>query len=298
MGQGFVVAGQATASRRRIFFDLRAPDGISPALTEAGGQPQVSVNGSAFSATGIGTLSAIGFGRYCADLTQAIVSSVGDEIETRYKSAVTAESPGDSVRVVAWDLDTSTGLGVGSGLLTITVVDASAVPVNQAAVYLRDVNSGNIAANGSTNSSGVLVVQHPGGTFYVSAQKAGLSFPVATKALAVGEVGTQTITGAQLVVPAATDPALCTVYMDLRAYGAVGAGVSGSLELASVPQVFAATYQTSAAVAAVSDATGRLTWPDIPRTARVVVRVPGYLTQKLVLVPDAASAEVSALASI
>ena len=101
-----VLANQATATQRRGYLDLRnATDGITAETAEAGGQPQISTNGGPWTATGIGILTAIGSGRYYADLTQAAVLTAGTVIETRYKSAATAESPGDSVQVVAIDLD-------------------------------------------------------------------------------------------------------------------------------------------------------------------------------------------------
>lgn len=101
----FVLANQATAAKRRVYFHLVGVDGITPATGESGGQPQISTNGASWTNTGIGTLNAIGNGRYYADLTQGAVASSGDTIETRYKSANTAECPGDSVRVVAFDPD-------------------------------------------------------------------------------------------------------------------------------------------------------------------------------------------------
>lgn len=123
MSQVFVLASQATAARRRIFFDLRLLDGISPATTEAGGQPQISTDGGAWTNTGIGTLSAIGQGRYYADLDQGSVATAGHAIETRYKSGNTAESPGDSIRVVAFDPDSAASLGLSS--LVSAASDAS-----------------------------------------------------------------------------------------------------------------------------------------------------------------------------
>lgn len=45
------------------------------ATSEAGGQPQISTDGVVWTNTGIGTLTAIGNGRYYADLTQAAVLS-------------------------------------------------------------------------------------------------------------------------------------------------------------------------------------------------------------------------------
>lgn len=108
-----ILANQATASRRRVYFHLvDATDGMTPETGEAGGQPQISSNGAAFTNTGIGTLTAIGNGRYYADLTQAAVATTGTRIETRYQSAETAECPGESVQVVAFDPDDAASLGL------------------------------------------------------------------------------------------------------------------------------------------------------------------------------------------
>ena len=99
-----VKASETESGRRRVWFDLRdATDGISAETGENGGQPEISTNGSAWVTTGIGTLTAIGNGRYYADVTQATVSTVGTFIKTRFKSANTAETPGDWIIVVADD---------------------------------------------------------------------------------------------------------------------------------------------------------------------------------------------------
>jgi hypothetical protein len=98
-----VQAGEPSAPRRRVYFDLRAADGITPALGEAGGQPQANADGAGWSDSGVGVLVAMGFGRYYADLAPAAVAAAGVRIETRYKSAATAECPGDSAQVVAFD---------------------------------------------------------------------------------------------------------------------------------------------------------------------------------------------------
>jgi hypothetical protein len=99
-----VKVSEATAARRRVYFDLRlASDGVSPALSEAGGQPQISVDGGAWTNTGIGTLTHTGNGRYYADLTTLAIGTVGQSIATRYKSANTLELPGDTMLVVNYD---------------------------------------------------------------------------------------------------------------------------------------------------------------------------------------------------
>ncbi len=117
-----VQASTPTASQRRVYFQLVATDGITPALGEAGGQPQISTNGAAWTSTGIGTLTAIGNGRYYADLTAAAVATTGDEIETRYSSGATAECPGNSVLVVAFDPAGGAGTGAVRTRLRASIV--------------------------------------------------------------------------------------------------------------------------------------------------------------------------------
>jgi hypothetical protein len=95
-----VTVNEMNATRRRVYFHIVAADGIVPADGEAGGQPQISIDGAAWTATGIGVLSLIGSGRYHATLTQSVVSAAGRVIETRYASASTAECPGDTIVVV------------------------------------------------------------------------------------------------------------------------------------------------------------------------------------------------------
>ena len=109
-----VKANEAVAGRRTIEFFLVGTDGITPATGEAGGQPQVSVDGSAWTNVGIGTLTALGNGQYEAVLSATTVSIIGSRVVTRYKSANTAECPGESVRVVGFDPYDSSNLGLNS----------------------------------------------------------------------------------------------------------------------------------------------------------------------------------------
>lgn len=103
---------------RKVYFDLRALDGLTPVTTEHGGQPQVSKNGDPWQPGGISPLTHIGHGRYFAILDQAFVGPRGAIIETRYDSINTVESPGDTIRVVGYDpnrVPTSGGGGSGGG---------------------------------------------------------------------------------------------------------------------------------------------------------------------------------------
>lgn len=101
-----VQQGTTTDTRQRCYFDVRlASDSVTPATGEAGGQPQVSIDGAAWSSTGIGVLVHAGNGRYYADLTDAMVQAgtSGRVILTRYKGATTLDTPGTTMLVVTYD---------------------------------------------------------------------------------------------------------------------------------------------------------------------------------------------------
>lgn len=96
-----IYAGETVAANKRVYFHcVDATDGMTPETGEAGGQPQISINGAAFADAGIGVLVAIGNGRYYAVLTDASVEQPERVIESRYKSANTAETVGTTVQVL------------------------------------------------------------------------------------------------------------------------------------------------------------------------------------------------------
>ncbi len=97
-----IAAGETTAAQKYVYFHcVDATDGLAAETGEAGNQPQISTNGASFTNTGIGVLVAIGNGRYYAELTDAAVNTTGRVIESRYKSAATAEAVGTTVQVTA-----------------------------------------------------------------------------------------------------------------------------------------------------------------------------------------------------
>ena len=100
-----IQVSEAAAARRRVYFHcVDATDGITAELGEVGGQPETSIDGAAWvGAASIGVLVAIGNGRYYAEVAVVTVNAAGRLIETRYKSAATAESVGDSLEVVNHD---------------------------------------------------------------------------------------------------------------------------------------------------------------------------------------------------
>ena len=121
-----VLKNEATAARRRVYFHcVDATDGITPEIGEAGGQPEISIDGAGWTSAGavIGVLVAIGNGRYYATLSQAAVNLDDAVISTRYKSANTAESIGSTVQVLAIiEITFAAAAGVLSGAGTGTEV--------------------------------------------------------------------------------------------------------------------------------------------------------------------------------
>jgi hypothetical protein len=146
-----VKANDTTAAHRRIFFDLRGTDGITPQTGEANGQPQIAINGGAWTNTGIGLLTSVGNGRYYADLTQTVVATAGTLIETRYKSANTAECPGDSVQVVAFDpniaFSGTAAAGTPNGLATQDANGRVATYLNLSGYVIEDTGTVEVAGS-------------------------------------------------------------------------------------------------------------------------------------------------------
>lgn len=117
----FIYTGEGTASRRRVYIDLvDATDGVTTETGEAGGQPQLSVNGNPFANTS-GTLVHVGNGSYYVELTAAEVATVGIG-QVRYKSAATAEAKA-TFQVVSFNPYDAASMG-----LTSVAVMGAAIP--------------------------------------------------------------------------------------------------------------------------------------------------------------------------
>ena len=154
-----VKAGDTTNNHKMVGFHLVEDDGITPVTTKEGEQPQASIGGGAWSDSYIGTLGAIGNGRYYAYLTDAAIAagSLGKRIETRFKDADTAECPGDSMDVVAFDpYDATTFMADVSGVSTFDAssdeVDIGAVK-GSAVTAIADFRATTVGLLGDTISS-------------------------------------------------------------------------------------------------------------------------------------------------
>lgn len=98
----------AAAAQRTLYFTcVDAADGHSPENGEAGEQPLISIDGGAYSSSGVGVLEAVDAakGKYKAVVTQATVNINGPSvIEGYYKSAATREAWSDNVLIVGGSL--------------------------------------------------------------------------------------------------------------------------------------------------------------------------------------------------
>ena len=97
---------EAAAVKRRLYFIPRdVTDGVTAELGEAGGQPEVSVDGGAFAGNGsIGTLQHISDGHYYAEVAQAVVDVNAGLVRGRFKSANTTETAAENALDVGGDL--------------------------------------------------------------------------------------------------------------------------------------------------------------------------------------------------
>jgi hypothetical protein len=233
-----VLANTSTAAYRRVYFDLRGSDGLTAATGEAAGQPQISTNGAAWTATGIGTLTAIGNGRYYADLTQTAVLTAGSMIETRYKSAGTIECPGDSVHVVAFDPHDSVRFGI-TALPNAAATTSGGLPtVGTGSNQLNVDGSGNVQADvrewvGVTPSA--LISGRMDSTVGAMQSAVLTSTAVATGAITATGIAADAIGASELAADAATEIA-AAVWDKLRAdhvvsgsFGEGSASVQGAV---------------------------------------------------------------------
>jgi hypothetical protein len=93
----------------------------------------------------------IGNGRYYATLEQSVLAG-GRRIETRYKSAATAEAIGDSIQVVAFDPANPQNLGLGS-LPLFSAGASNGVPLGDA--------SGRVTVISNQDKSGYSLATSP-----------------------------------------------------------------------------------------------------------------------------------------
>lgn len=195
---------EANAVNRRVYFQCGdATDGMTPETGEAGGQPQISSNGGAWTNTGIGVLVAIGSGRYYAVLTQAAVLTPLTVIESHYKSAETCEVVGTTVQVAR----DNQSQGTGAAAITLTV-QKGGVATEGVPVTLQCSGGTNVQTTGVAGT--VVFYQDDGSWTYTIEDHAAYTGSTGTVVVAGGVVtspagGILTITALSLPTPASAD---------------------------------------------------------------------------------------------
>lgn len=131
----YIRKNESEAALRYIYFDLAdVADFHTPEVGEAGGQPQISIDGAAYADAGIGVLVAVtaAAGAYYAEVTQAACNVNYAEIRGRFKSAATAEARGRNVIIVGGDiqdamarLTNTTEVTLANGDLSVKEADGS-----------------------------------------------------------------------------------------------------------------------------------------------------------------------------
>ncbi len=99
-----VKVGETNVNLTRVYFDITLIDNKTPALSEAGFQPLLSQNGGSFSSSGIGVLTAVGYGKYYAQIDATKISVEGDILQSVYQRVgVTDVCYGDTLQVITED---------------------------------------------------------------------------------------------------------------------------------------------------------------------------------------------------
>lgn len=187
----------------------------------------------------------------------------------------------------------SGGAGSGSELLTVTMLTSLGAAVQGAAVYAHNA-SGALVGSGTTNASGVAVLNPGTGVITVTGYMAGYTIPSASATVSEGVNQTASLTATAANAPASANPTLCVLYCTLRGVnGVVASGVAGAVQVQSIPAEVSSAYLSNAALSATSGADGVISW-SVPRGALVFVSVPGYLSLQLT-VPSSASVDLSTL---
>lgn len=191
------------AANALLFFHLvDATDGLS-AETGITGTPQISVNGAAWSSTGVSALTEIGNGAYYAtvDLDNANLggtgsaASAGDRVVGRFKDAATAEAPSlNEIHAVEFDPDSDIDnlidrLGSFTGSGTNTVLgflraimrsDSALTPTDVGGTYDNETDAleEQKAEHDSSQGSGFVSATHSLKALYDLLVSAGVSVSV------------------------------------------------------------------------------------------------------------------------
>lgn len=202
---------------------------------------------------------------------------------------VLGEEPGTDLGASVAAILAALTTGAGSGTVSVLVREEVSPhePIAGALVVLRDVGSGVIAGQGSSDASGLLTLNHNGGAFELRVSKSGYTFAVLTQTLSTGGSWSPTADGVAATISPPALPENCAVIVNLLPLDGVLAGIPATLEGVRHTKVGTA-WLGGAAIPQTSDSNGQLRW-EVPRGAKVKIQVPTHGLNRTVVVPDAAN---------
>lgn len=249
---------EATRRRAWVFLVLDV-DGKSPALDEAGGQPQISKNGAAYADTA-NLLVSLGNGNYYVELTQAEVDTEG-MVYLYYKSVLTATF---SLPAFVRPPATNTGAGLNGGTVFVKRLDNNA-PIPGVQVVIRNVAETSIVAWGVTDANGLVFLSLNPGTYHVLLRSTVHYEPLAAQELVVAGAFNPTYAlEPQQPAPPPLLAGFCIVHLsavNLQGYPVQGVEARFQLLVSSAAEVDGDRFIVFADITARTDADGDLVDP-------------------------------------
>ncbi len=262
---------EGVAERRRFpVWLILASDGKTPALNEAGGQPQVSKNFGPF-ANSAGTLVSLGNGDYYLPLTQDELNTPG-RLTVRYQSAAclpfsfTVDVDGESVNI-----------GSGANAVVVTVQNAeTGQPVPNVLVIVRNELETSVVAWSMTDANGEIPFNLDNGTYHILIRSSAHYEPIGAQVLVVDGPETPIY---QISEQASSPPhaveGLCRVTMrvvGLDAQPVQNIEVRFQLQLASSAEVAGDVILTFFDITAKTNAAGQLVDPKTGEIGALILR--------------------------
>lgn len=255
----FKQSDNVAARRRAWVFLVLDVDGKSPALDEAGGQPQISKNGAAYADTE-NTLVSIGQGNYYVELTQDELDTEG-QLFIYYKSLLTATY---SLPAYIRPPAINTGAGLNGGTITIKRADNNA-PIPGAQVVIRNVLEDAIVAWAITDGDGLTGFSLDAGTYHVLIRSNVHYEPLPAQVLVVAGAFSPTYAlTPQLPAPPPLVEGFCIVHLsvvNLQGYPVQGVEARFQLLVSSAAEVDGDRFIVFADITARTDADGDLVDP-------------------------------------
>ena len=186
-----------------------------------------------------------------------------------------------------------TATATGARIVTLTALDAVLAPISDARIDIFDGTNTTLQLSGTTNPSGVLVINLDDASYVLRVTKSGVTFDANLPLTVAGDTALQ-IDGVADAVSAASAPDLCVIFGTLRDAGGFAAnGAAITATAYALPQELDANELTSATVTETANSSGYFEM-ELLRGARVNIICTVAGINWVRTVPDAASQDISA----